>query len=188
MIDPLISLLIDPFARTCSLPFYRRPGPLPPNVLAGRVTTRRRRERWVHDKGRVHGRGPRQGAASLKLKSRRPTWAVVGAAEVRGAAHGDARGAGVLFISKMARPEASLAWCSFIDCFMHEDGDGVADVIPCALCRGGRDNFTRKEPSRGLGASRSSAWSLAESKATPLGCPLEDRSLARLARLGEPGP
>ena len=50
---------------------------------------------------------------------------------------------------------------------------------PCALCRGGRGSFARKEPSRGLGASRSSAWSLAESKATPLGCPLEERSLAR---------
>ena len=101
--------LIDPFARTCYLPFYRRPGPLPPNVMAGRVTTRRRRERWVHGKGRVRGRGPRQGAASLKLESHRPTWAVVGAAEVRGTVHDDARGAGVLFISRTARPEASLA-------------------------------------------------------------------------------
>ena len=123
--------------------------------------------------------GPWQGAASLKLKSHRPAWAVVGAAEVRGAAHGDVRRAGILFITEMARPGASLAWCSFIDCFMHENGDSVADVIPCALCRGGRDSFARKEPSRGLGASRSSAWSLAESKATPLGCPLEERSLAR---------
>ena len=32
-----------------------------------------------------------QGAASLKLKSHRPSWAVVGAAEVRGAALGDVR-------------------------------------------------------------------------------------------------
>ena len=32
-----------------------------------------------------------------------------------------------------------------IDCFKHEDDNGVADVIPCALRRGGRDNFARKE-------------------------------------------
>ena len=107
--DGLIDRSFDPFARTCSFPFYRRPGPLTPNVMAGRATTRRRGERRVHGKGRVHGRGPRQGAASLKLKSHRPTWAVVGAAEVRGTVHGDARGAGVLFILRMARPEASLA-------------------------------------------------------------------------------
>ena len=32
---------------------------------------------------------------------------------------------------------------------------------PCALCRGGRDGFAWKESSRGQGASRGSAWSLA---------------------------
>ena len=95
--------LIDPPARTCYLPFYRRPGPLPPNVLAGRATTWRRRERWVHGKGRAHGRGPRQGAASLKLKSHRPTWAVVGAAEVRGAAHGDVRLGALLQVVSLSR-------------------------------------------------------------------------------------
>ena len=40
-----------------------------------------------------------------------------------------ARRAGVLFIAEKARPEASLAWCSFIDCFMREDGVGAADVM-----------------------------------------------------------
>ena len=64
-----------------------------------------------------------QGAASLKLESHRPSWAVVGAAEVRGAAHGDVRRAGGRFIAEMARPGASFAWCSFIDCFIHENSN-----------------------------------------------------------------
>ena len=107
---------------------------------------------------------------------------MVGAAEVRGAADGDVRRAGVLFIPEMARPKASLAWCSFIDCFMHEDGDGVADVIPCALCRGGRDSFAKLRLVLGrIQGDTPGVPSRGE-------VPREGKTLARLARLGEPGP
>ena len=70
-----------------------------------------------------------QGAASLKLKIHRPSWAVVGDAEVRGAAYGDVRRAVVLFIAEMARPGASFDWCSFVDCFIHENGNCGAVVM-----------------------------------------------------------
>ena len=69
-----------------------------------------------------------QGAASLKLKSHRPSWAVVGAVEVRGADHGDVRRAGGFFTAEMARPGASFAWCSPVDCFIHENGNCGAVV------------------------------------------------------------
>ena len=182
---------------------YRHPGPLPPNILAGRVTTWRRGGRWVHDKGLARGRGPRQGEASLKLKSHRPNWAVVGTAEVRGAAHGDVRLGALLYVVSLSRKwqgrEPPLLGAALLTALYTRTATAArasprADAqSPCALCRGGRDSFARKEPSRGQGASRGSAWSLAESEAAFVmpsrgEAPREGKALARLARLREPGP
>ena len=55
----------------------------------------------------------------------------------------------------MARPEASLARCSFIDCFMHENGAAVRASSMCALPRGQRwlgaeRTLARPEASPGL--------------------------------------
>ena len=155
------------FARSCSFPLYRRPGPLPPNILAGRVTTWRRGERWVHDKGLVHGRGPRQGAASPKLE-KQPTsqdgglelQELVVSPTVTFSLERSGRRSPYHQSGNSCRP---FAWCSVAGCFIHENGncgavittrrhahDSAVGVEPmCALSR--RQSFLRGEgnPPRG---------------------------------------
>ena len=108
----------------------------------------------MHDKGGVHGRVPWQtsGVTKAGKATGQPDG---GLALLRwGVTHGDVRRAGVLVIAEMARPEASLARCSFIDCFMHENGNCSTGVIPCVLCRGGRDSFAEGNLARPGGLAK----------------------------------
>ena len=87
----------------------------------------------MHDKGAVHGRGPWQGAASPKLEkatAQPGRWA--GAATARSEPHGD-----VALVSSVrwspyhesGNPCSSFAWCCFVDCFIHENGNDNAVII-----------------------------------------------------------
>ena len=168
----------------------------------------------MHDKGGVHGCGPWQGAASPKLE--KPPSSQDGGPTLLGL------GRCPTVTSPLERSGrwspyhrngnscSSFAWCSVIDCFIHESGncgavitvlwrarDSAGGAEPmCALSR--RQSLLRGEgtprgwrgPRRGWRPRRAFGLILAEHPR----CPLEERSLARektfarLARLGEPGP
>ena len=127
----------------------------------------------MHDKVRVHGHGPWQGAASPKLE-KPPTSQDGGLAllglVVRPTVTSPLERSGRLSpYHQSGNPCSSFAWRRFVDCFIHGNGNDNAVVTPrgaqspCALCRRDRASFVGKE-TREAGASPS-----------------------LLARLGEPG-
>ena len=152
----------------------------------------------VHDKGGVPGRGPWQGRRHQSWKSHRPNGQLAGAAGVRGAPHGD-----VAFVSccrrspyhQSGKPRGAFAWRSFVDRFIHENGncklssplcDSAAGAEPMCVLSGRQSTLVEEEA---LARPRQ-AWDPLERKFLAKGPDLW-RDLARhrsLSRLEEPGP
>ena len=155
----------------------------------------------VHRKDKVHGRGPRQGAASPKLK-RPPSKQDGGLALLRrDVSHGDVVVADGSLITKVAILGAPLLGAALLTPLytrmatvaLASSRFGASVTLrgaqsPCALCRGDRAGLVRKETPRGWRPRRALRLdALSRGGPSPRVSPWrESPGLKSLSRLGEP--
>ena len=101
----------------------------------------------MHDKGRVHGRGPWQGAVPPKLE--KPPSSQDGGPVLQGLGMRPTVTSPLECSSRWSpyhrngNPCSSFAWCSPVDCFIHESGNCGAVVT---ARRRARDSAEGAEP------------------------------------------